>query len=509
MSKKDIVLNITHSETRIALVDDNMLSNFYVSRPDSIGVIGNIYKGRVENVVPGLKAAFVDINMEKNAFLPISEIPFEEFSDLFEDDAGHGRHGTQSKPSELLLKEGQEILVQVTKDSYGGKGPRITSYLSIPGRYVVLLINSNNVGISRKIREKKSRDRLRDIARHYLPEGVGLIVRTAASYALEEEIAEDIKLLYDTWVDVKRNMERKSAPVLLYEEPDIVIRVVRDLFTADIRNLIVDSKGEYDRVIQYLSKIAPRLRSRVKFFNGPIPIFRYYGIEEQISKTLDRKVWLKSGGFITIDQTEALVAIDINTGKFSKERNPEKLALQTNLEAVKEIAKQLRLRDIGGLVVIDLIDMGKRDLFDRVLHELSNSLRGDRARYRIGGVSEFGLLELTRERSRLSLFHTYTEACPQCRGTGRVISRASIAGDLERWLDNFAEKIHGRTIEIRVSPSLADYFSLERFDILSELSKKHGFVLRIRGDYSIAEKEFKIYFLNPEEDITRKFEIER
>ncbi|MEO0225742.1 MAG: Rne/Rng family ribonuclease [candidate division WOR-3 bacterium] len=507
MSKKDIILNITHTETRIAVVDDGVLSDFYVSRPGLTGIIGNIYKGRVENVVPGLKAAFVNINMEKNAFLPISEIPFEEFSELLEDEV-EIEEKESKRPSEILLKEGQEILVQVTKESYGGKGPRITSYLSIPGRYVVLLVNASNVGISRKIRDRKGRDRLRDIAQHYRPEGVGLIVRTAASYALEEEIAEDIRLLYETWLEIKRQAEKKSSPALLYEEPDIIIRLVRDLFTTDVRNLIVDSKDEYDRIINYLTRIAPRLRSRVKFFNGPIPIFRYYGIEEQISKTLDRKVWLESGGYITIDQTEALIAIDINTGKFSKEKNPEKLALQTNIEAVKEIARQLRLRDIGGLVVIDLIDMGKKELFDRVLHELHSALRGDRARYRIGGVSEFGLLELTRERSRLSLLHTFTEACPQCNGTGRVISKASIAGDVVRWLENFEEKLKGRIVEVRVSPSMADYLSVERFDTLCEVSRKSGFVLRIRGDYSIPEKEFKIFFLDPEEEITHKFESE-
>ncbi len=507
MSKKDIVLNVTHSETRIAIMDDEVLNEFYVNRPGSTGIIGNIYKGRVENVVPGLKAAFININMEKNAFLPISEIPFEEFTDLFEDEVEIDRKEAE-KPSELRLKEGQDILVQVTKESYGVKGPRITSYLSLPGRYIVLLINSSNVGISRKIRERKGRDRLRDIARHYRPEGVGLIVRTAASYALEDEIAEDIKMLHDVWLEIKRLAEKKNAPALLHQEPGIITRVVRDLFTADTRNLLIDSKDEYDSIIQYLSRVAPRLRSRVKLYNGPIPIFRYYGIEEQISKTLDRKVWLKSGGYITIDQTEALVAIDINTGKFSKEKNPEKLALQTNLEAVREIARQLKLRDIGGLAVIDLIDIGKRDLFDKVLHELHVALRGDRARYRIGGISDFGLLELTRERSRLSLYHTFTEACPQCHGTGRIISKASVAGDVERWLDNFEENLKGRTVEIRVAPALADYLSLERFDTLSVISRRCGFVLRIRGDYSILEKEFKVFFLDPEENITHKFERE-
>ncbi len=507
MNKRDIILNITHSETRIAIVDEAILSDFYVSRPGSTGVIGNIYKGKVENVVSGLKAAFVNINMEKNAFLPISEIPFEDFSELFEDDVEVENRDSR-KPADLMLRENQEILVQVTKDSYGGKGPRITSYLSLPGRYVVLLVNASNVGISRKIRERKSRDRLRDIARHYRPEGVGLIVRTAAGYALEEEISEDIKMLHDTWLEVRRAAEKRNAPAIVYQEPDIVLRVVRDLFTTEVRSLTVDSKDEYDRIMGYLSRVAPRLRSRVKYFNGPIPIFRYYGVEEQITRTLERKVWLKSGGSISIDQTEALVAIDINTGKFSKERNPEKLALQTNLEAVREIARQLRLRDIGGLVVIDLIDMGKNDLFDKVLHELHGALRGDRARYRLGGVSEFGLLELTRERSRLSLFHTFTEGCPQCNGTGRVISRASITGDLIRWLENFADRLQGRTVEVRVAPTLADYLSVERFDLLSELSRKYYFTLRVRGDFIIPEKEFRIFFLDPEEDITHKFETD-
>ncbi len=491
MKKRDIVVNVSEVETRIALLEDGLLLEYYLDRPEQNSLVGHIYKAKVLNLMSGLKAAFVNIGIDRNGFLPLNEIPFEDFSELFESDV-ELEH--EYRPEEIKLKKNQEIIVQVTKDSYGIKGPRVTSYISVPGRYVVLLINAKNIGVSRKIRHRRDREMLFKIGKQIKPEGMGLIIRTAAARAKADEIKREVEVLRRNW---ERSLQqaKSSAPVLVYHEPSAVIKIVRDLFNNEIRNLYIDSEPEYMKVLNYLGMVSPRMRSRVKLYADPQPIFQKFNIEEQLKDIRERKMWLKSGGYIVIDQAEALVAIDVNTGKSSKEKQAEKLALSTNLEALKEIARQLRLRDIGGLVVVDLIDLEKRENVHRMLREFKSLIRDDRSRYRIGGISEFGLLEFTRERSRASVMHALSEACPVCKGTGRVISRQSTVGYIERWFSNNGNTVKNKMVELRISPRLADYLSLHHAGTLARLSKQYSLVLRVKGDYSINEGDFKVVVL--------------
>ncbi|MCK4755954.1 Rne/Rng family ribonuclease, partial [candidate division WOR-3 bacterium] len=386
MRKKEIVANVSNVETRIALMVDGLLQEYYLERPKQSSLVGHVYKAKVINLMSGLKAAFVNIGIDRNGFLPLTEIPFEDFSELFESDV-ELEH--EYRPEEIKLKKNQEIVVQVTKDSYGVKGPRVTSFISIPGRYIVLLINAKNIGVSRKIRHRREREVLFKIGKQIKPGGMGLIIRTAAARAKSDEIKREVEVLKKNW---ERNLQKAKdpAPVLIYQEPDAVIKTVRDLFNSEIRNLYIDSESGYRKILSYLGMVSPRMRSRVKLYNDPQAIFKKFNIEEQLKDIHERKIWLRSGGYIVIDQTEALVAIDVNTGKSSKEKQAERLAFSTNLEALREIARQLRLRDIGGLVVVDLIDLEKKENINRMLREFKSLIRGDRARYRIGGISEFG-----------------------------------------------------------------------------------------------------------------------
>lgn len=488
MRKKEIVANVSNVETRIALTVDGLLQEYYLERPKQSSLVGHIYKAKVINLMSGLKAAFVNIGVDKNGFLPLTEIPFEDFSELFESDV-ELEH--EYRPEEIKLKKNQEIVVQVTKDSYGVKGPRVTSFISIPGRYIVLLINAKNIGVSRKIRHRREREILFKIGKQIKPGGMGLIIRTAAARAKSDEIKREVEVLKKNW---ERNLQKAKdpAPVLIYQEPDAVIKTVRDLFNSEIRNLYIDSESGYRKILSYLGMVSPRMRSRVKLYNDPQAIFKKFNIEEQLKNIHERKIWLRSGGYIVIDQTEALVAIDVNTGKSSKEKQAERLAFSTNLEALREIARQLRLRDIGGLVVVDLIDLEKKENINRMLREFKSLIRGDRARYRIGGISEFGLLEFTRERSRISVTHALSETCPVCKGKGRIVSRQSTMGYIERWFLNNGETVKGKMVELRTSPRLADFLSLHHADTLARVSKKYNLILRVKGDYAINDGDFKV-----------------
>ena len=491
MRKKDIIVNISNTEARIAVMENGNFVEFYLDRAEQTSLVGNIYKGKVLNLISGLKAAFVNIGIEKNGFLPLNEIPFEEFSELFESEIEMEQ---EYRPEEIKLRENQEILVQVTKDSYGIKGPRITSYISLPGRYVVLLINAKNIGISRRIRQRRVREMLFRTAKHIKPQGMGIIVRTAAARAKSEEIKKEVEVLRREW---ERSMQKAKspAPMMVYQEPDAVIKTVRDIFNNEVRNLVVDSDPTYSKIITYLGKVSPRMRSRVKLYRDRQPVFEKYYVEDQLKSILERKIWLPSGGYIVIDQTEALVTIDVNTGKSSKEKQAERLALSTNLEALKEIVRQLRLRDIGGLVVVDLIDLSKKDNINRMLRDFRSLIREDRARYRIGGISEFGLLTFTRERSRTSVTSSLSETCPVCKGRGRTISRQSALGYVERWFKNNGNSIRGKMVELQTSPRLADYLSLNHANTIAQIAKEYSLILHIKADYAFGEGDFKVVVL--------------
>ncbi|MEO0092415.1 MAG: Rne/Rng family ribonuclease [candidate division WOR-3 bacterium] len=489
--KKEIILASSDSEIRIAILEDSQLVEFFIEHDTKSALVGRIYKGIVENVVKGLRGAFVNLGLKKNGFLPLADIPeLEAF-----DESKLEIEPEDKKPvsRELSISPGQEILCQVTKEPLGEKGVRVTSYISLAGRNLVYFPSVPRIGISRRIRDRKTRTRLRALAKQIKKRDVGLIIRTSAENATDDEIRNEYRALEIKWAEIQARANQEKAPTLLYDESDIITQIVRDLFTHDVESLIVDSEEKYKEIIDALKIMAPSLIPRVSLYRGEVPIFEHYGIEEQLNRALERRIWLKSGGFITIDQTEALVAIDVNSGRFAQEEDPERLILQTNLEAASEIARQIRLRDLSGLIIIDFIDMKEQKNMDIVVRELKMCLENDRAKADFAKVSRFGILEMTRERIRPSLLHTLCEVCPVCKGLGRVLSRTEIAMKIERTLYAKSQQLTGQKVKIMVAPQNYEFLLSEREEQLSEIAKKYKLALEIKPDNQIPITEFKIY----------------
>ena len=394
---------------QIAVLEEGTLIEHYVAHAHSESIVGNIYMGKVQNVLPGMEAAFVDIGVQKNAVLYAKEVGYDEEVD-------------GANPSiETVLKNGQSILVQATKDPMGSKGARLTMQVSLPGRYLVLLPDSDFIGISRQLPDDE-RGRLKGIADRVKPPDFGMIVRTAAEGAGEDELDRDVASLVKTWYDVYGKRRKVKAPKLVYKEPELAIRVVRDLFTRSVEKLVVDDKGVYDSLRTYVSEVTPDLGERIELYSGKLPIFESFHVTEQIYKALDRRVWLPSGGHIVIDKTEAMTVIDVNTGKFVGRSNLEDTVLKTNLEAGEEIARQLRLRDIGGIIVIDFIDLMEEKNRNDLLRAFKDALAKDKTRTQVFGVSELGIVQMTRKRVSEGLLEAFSEPCEVCSGRGRVVT---------------------------------------------------------------------------------------
>lgn len=491
--RKEIIIatNEIEGEIRIAILENSQLVELYLEHDIRKTLVGKIYKGRVENVITGLRGAFVNLGLKKNGFLPLADIPESEIFDESRLEVEPEPKKRETKP--LMISPGQEILCQITKEPIGEKGARVTSYLSMPGRYLVYFPSASRIGISRRIHERKVRSKLRDLAKRTKKSDVGLIIRTSAETATEQEIKNEYQDLEQKWLNIEAQSKKERAPVLLYDESDILIKIVRDMFTHEVDALVVDDEPKYKRVVEYLNKIAPSLVNRVSLYRGPTPIFEHYKVEQELVKILERKIWLKSGGFITIDQTEAFVAIDINSGKFSQEEDPERLIFQTNLEAAAEIAHQIRLRDLSGLIIIDFIDMAEAKKMEIVVRELKMCLENDRAKADFSKVSRFGILEMTRERTRPGLLHTLTEQCPICKGLGRVLSRTETAIKIEHTLFTKSHQLKGRKVKIMVSPLIYEFLITDRQEQLSQFAKKYQIALEIRPDNYIQPNEYKIF----------------
>ncbi|MCI0473172.1 MAG: Rne/Rng family ribonuclease [Ignavibacteria bacterium] len=402
----------------------------------------------------------------------------------------------ESKKKEIkpiTISSGQDIVCQITKEPIGEKGARITSYISLPGRYLVYFPSASRIGISRRIQERKVRNKLRDFAKRMKKPDVGLIIRTSAQTATEQEVRNEYQELQRRWDNIELKAKKDRAPVMLYDDTDILLKIVRDMFTHQVDSLVVDDEGKYKHILEYLRRIAPSLIQRVSLYKGDIPIFEHYKVEQELVKVLERKIWLKSGGFITIDQTEALVAIDVNSGKYSKEQDPETLIFQTNLQAAAEIAHQIRLRDLSGLIIMDFIDMEEQKKMDIVVRELKMCLENDRSKADYAKVSRFGILEMTRERTRPGLLHTLTEQCPICKGLGRVLSRVEIAMKIEHTLFIKSSHLKGRKVKIVVSPLIYDFLITDRQDNLAIFAKKFQMALDIKPDTQLQFNEFKVY----------------
>ena len=509
---REILINSDPHETRIAIVEDKSLAELLVERADRRRRVGDIYKARVSAVLPGIQAAFVDVGLHKTAFLHVSDLvappdTYEEIDEnSFDEDERREREARVRHKIEEYLEKGQEILVQITKEPIGTKGPRVSGQISLPGRYLVMMPSSDHVGISRRIEDRAERARLRTIISELKPAGAGLIVRTAGEGKSKKHFASDVRFLTQLWKKIESKAERMRAPALLHRDMELVAGLIRDIFTEDVHKLVIDSKREHRLILSYVKAFAPELGQRVKLYTGKTPIFDHYGLEAEIEKAIDRKIWLKKGGYITIDQTEALVAIDVNTGRYVGRKDQEETALKTNLEAAREVARQLRLRDMGGIIVIDFIDMEQEKNKKAVLDELRGCLKKDRARTKTYQVSDLGLVEMTRQRERPSLLHYFSEECPDCGGVGRVLSLESMSMKIERVLKRAAAELGEKELQLRVSPDVAVYLLEEKGSRLERLERRLGVQIDIVDDPSLRREDFRVILRRGKKDVTAQFE---
>lgn len=555
----EIIINTAREETRVAVLENRVVTELYIDRRKDQGIVGNVYKGRVVKVLPGMQAAFVDIGQEKAAFLYVDDITFDvdDYSRYLEEDEeekaeaklnevmepsepGHSsdaastespmssvglveggegapvgmespergspeperRESPRPKPRrsgsksiEDLLQEGQEVMVQVTKEPMGTKGPRVTMYVSLPGRYLVFMPNVNHVGVSRRIGRDEERGRLKDLIYRLRKPGTGYIVRTVTEGMTEDEVRADMAFLELVWKNLLKKKESLSAPAMLHNDLDLVFRTIRDLFTHKVDRLIVDAKPEYDRIKEFVNTFMPALSSRVELYDQEEPLFDNLEIELEISKALGRKVWLKSGGYIVIDHTEALTVIDVNTGRFVGKRHLEDTILKTNLEAVKEIAYQLRLRNIGGLIVIDFIDMERERNRDKVYNTLQEALSKDRAKSRILRISELGLVEMSRERTREDLLRIMCEPCSYCEGRGYTKSPVTVCHELFREIRKIGISPKHKKIIIGVHPDVANLLYDEERQSIEELELEFHKKVIIKADSNLHIEQYDIVTL--------------
>jgi ribonuclease G len=507
----EILIDTTSHETRVALLENGSVTEIYVEREKDKGIVGNIYKGIVTKILPGMQAAFVDMGLRRAGFLHVADVeplegteslekliedePAEEDDKLLAEKHRPGRRAFDM-PIEEVLQEGQEILVQVSKEPLGTKGARITSYITLPGRYLVFMPMVEHIGVSRRIANEEERLRLKDIVRDAKVPGVGFIVRTVSESVASHELHSDMAFLTKLWEDVQRKASTLPAPALVHPDLNIVLRTVRDLFTAEVDRLIIGSPQDYQSCLDFVCTYLPHLQPKIELYQGKEPIFEAYGVELEIERALGRKIWLKSGGYIVIDQTEALVAVDVNTGRFVGKRNPEETILQTNLEAVKEIVYQLRLRNIGGIIIIDFIDMEREESREKVYNALLNALRTDRSRTRISKISELGLVEMTRKRVRESLGRVLCRPCPYCDGSGTIKSAPTICYEILREVQRAASTSpKRRKILVRLHPVVADLLLDEETGYVESLEEQFQKQIVIKGDYDLHEEQYEVMLL--------------
>jgi ribonuclease G len=502
-----LVINADGPETRVALVEDGFLGELYIERKRERGIAGNIYKGRVERVLPGMQAAFVNIGLEKSAYLHVSDVRGtpddlkgllsaesnrnEERED--EEEARDAARAGGGARIEDLLKEGQEVIVQVTKEPISTKGARTTRYISLPGRHLVFMPTVDHIGISRRIASDKERRRLRDIVESVRPPGSGFIVRTVAENISERELKADMEFLIKLWNNVVTRAEGGRCPSLIYNDLDLLLRTVRDLFTPDVEKLIIDSRSEFERVKKFIAAFMPDFGGNIELYLGQEPIFDGFGIEIEIDRALERKVWLKSGGYLIVDEMEALTAIDVNTGRFVGKSSLEDTITKTNLEACREVAEQLRIRSIGGMIVVDFIDMDRPHNREKVTRAFNDYLKKDRAKAAVTRISELGLIEMTRKRTRESLLHNLTEPCTACEGKGYTKSRRTVSYELFRELRRQGDLVEGDTILIEVHPDVANVLATTDRPFLDDIEKRlqKRLVVKARGSFHVEDFEIR------------------
>jgi len=504
----------------VAIVEDDQLVELLVDRPEARRSVGDIYVGKVEAVLPGIQAAFVDIGAEKSAFLHASDLIEAEEDDLDEEPNGdedtdkpnggkerESRRGGKLPPIQDLLKRGQTILVQVSKEPIGTKGPRVTAQVSIPGRFLVYMPTASpRVGVSRKIESREERARLRQMVQKILPKDVGgVIVRTVGEELTEDHFKRELDALLRLWKKINKKKAFARPPALIQRETSLTRGIIRDLFSAKVDHLWVDSKELHHEIHAYLDQVGPELKERVTLHTEDQPLFDKFDVESEIRDLFKRRVDLPTGGYCVIEPTEALVSIDVNTGRYTGKRDPEKTILKTNLEAAREVARQLRLRDVGGIIVCDFIDMESSENRNKVLQELRQHLSRDRARTKAFAVSDLGLIEMTRQRVRPSLLQSMTEACPACSGTGRVFLPETVVRRLERSLKRAALADKDPRMTVRLHPEVALYLYEQEPNFLKNLEKQTGIDLEIRDDPMMKLDEFKLMSQPAGRDVTQMY----
>jgi ribonuclease G len=548
---KEIIVSKDEYETRAALLEDKMLAELFIERQGERYILGNIYKGRVNSILPGMQAAFVDIGLARNAFLHVSDVAhhLEEYEEFIDGSVGDSESSTRDQASGQdgyrkrnealsirdLLRKGQEILVQVDKEPMDTKGPRVTAYITLPGRYLVYMPTVEHIGISRRIENESERQRLKgiverlrdaaaersgDAAGHRVSSKGGFIVRTAAEGKGEEEFLSDMKFLADHWQRINRGAQRSSAPALIHEDLGLTFRVIRDVFTQDVTRFVIDSKEEYDRILNEFCpttgdashvtggkkkrdgkgdsplpsspSFSSSLRPKLKLYNRDEPIFEAFSIEKQIKKALRQKIWLKSGGHIVINPTEALVAIDVNTGKYVGRENAEETILKTNMEAASEIARQIRLRDVGGIIIIDFIDMDKEEHKNKVLRTLQDVLKRDRSRTNILQITDLGLVEMTRQRTKPSLSKTLCQPCPYCQGDGVVTSTETTSITILRDIKKIYRRHREKQLKVMASGPVAFRLLEDDNDEIKKLENQLGIEIEIEEDLDLHIEDFRI-----------------
>lgn len=515
-------MNVTPGETRIARLENGTVAELYVERAGDEQVVGNIYKGVVTRVLPGMQAAFLDIGLEKAAFLYVTDVIPDLFDAEEEDEeeeaentelegvtpqqpeankepkndrGGRGGRNRRRGPIpkiEDLLKEGQHQVVQVAKEPIRTKGARVTCHISFPGRHLVCMPTVDHVGVSRRVSSFEERQRLKSIIAKNRVGKLGFISRTLSSGASEEAVISDIKNLSEIWSGIAAKQEKAKAPACLYQDLGLILRSVRDLMSPEIDRLIIDSEPDYREVLGFMEKFMPDLASHVELYNKEVPIFDVHGIETEINRALGKKVWLKSGGYLVIDQSEALTSIDVNTGRFVGRDNFEETILQTNLEAAVEIAYQLRLRNIGGIIILDLIDMERYANRSKVFYALKDALRRDKVRTTISKISDLGLVEMTRKRTRDSLTQMLSESCFFCLGKGHVKSPLTVAFELFRELKRTIPRLNGKAVICNVHPRVAQVLFNEERERLDDLEKKYNRRIIIEPHESYHVEKFEI-----------------
>jgi len=497
--KNEIFISESMGESRIAIVEDGTLVEVYVEKQESQRMVGNIYKGQVENVLPGMQAAFVDIGYDINAFLPFSEIENSAYlADIDDEDrrSSKRKNGDRKNRRKIRddinveLKSGQDLFVQVIKEAFAGKGPRVTTEIALPGRLLVLVPNVNYIGISKKIWDKYERRRLKKIVSSMKKKGVGVIVRTVAEGKSEDLIQNDYSNLIENWKKVQNKSNRTKGTALVYEDLETASSVIRDLFTPDISKIVIDSKKLYRKLQGYLEDVSPNMASHLEHYRLKQPLFESMGLEKELDKLLRPKVWLKSGAYLIIEKTEAMVVVDVNSGRFIGKKNHEENSRKINLEACKEVARQLRLRDLSGLVVIDFIDMREEANRRKIYYELRKELKKDRAKVAVSPISEFGLLEMTRQRIRLSLLDSMSEECPTCYGAGRIMSRETLLTRIDHWLRRYRSKHRSLKLKLELHPEIA-HFLKDNKKALRGLMWQNFTYITIEANQEIARDEFR------------------